>query len=102
MKKKNKTLAARISEAQNSTYDVPLFVLDLLDDLAYRIRQLEESLAAGRNLVLDEAIAACKGREQDARSRIQGVIAPLQVNVLYLNATEARDCAEAIAKLKGT
>lgn len=55
-----------------------------------------------REAALDEAIAACQAREQDARSRVVGHNSPLQVNVLYIMATEARDCAEAIAKLKGT
>ena len=54
-----------------------------------------------REAALEEAINVCKAREQDARSRVEGAVSPLQVNVMYLRATEARDCAEAIMKLKG-
>lgn len=52
------------------------------------------------NKALDEAIVACLAREQDARSRVAGLKAPLQISVLSVMATEARNCAEAIAKLK--
>ena len=53
-----------------------------------------------REAALEEAINACRAREQDARSRVGGAMSPLQVNVMYLRATEARDCAEAIVKLR--
>ena len=52
------------------------------------------------NKALEEAIVACLAREQDARSRVTGLKSPLQVNVLSVMATEARNCAEVIAKLK--
>ena len=104
MKKKEKSLTVRIAEAQDASHDVPLFVLDLIDDLAYRIRQLEEAMAAGRNLVLDEAIKICERRAEAARKAAEEMKAAWQdwddINMFYADAAEAQACANTIVGLK--
>lgn len=50
------------------------------------------------NKALDEAVAVCIARERDALSRTRK--SPQWVAMDLAEAKEARDCAEAIAKLK--